>query len=215
MGIAGKDCNCLQKFKSDTTLQINSPQFRQSFDSEHFESCWNPTKLRQKISEFGKEFDSLSDVICFGLAPALILFDWALQGVGKIGWLCAFVYVAATALRLARFNTYTATEPGYFQGLPCPLSAAFIITWMWVAHDAGFRESQVVVTVSTVLISAVALCMVNSLPYLSFKNLNLKGRIPFIAAIAMVFGFALISFNPPRELFLMFFAYALSGQPCG
>ena len=168
-------------------------------------------RLTNTTSEFGKEFDSLSDVICFGLAPALILFDWALQGVGKIGWLCAFVYVAATALRLARFNTYTATEPGYFQGLPCPPAAAFIVTWMWVAHDAGFRDSQIVVNASTVFIAAVALCMVSSLPYLSFKNLDLKGRVPFIVAIAMVFGFAFISFDPPRVLFLVFSIYVLSG----
>lgn len=168
-------------------------------------------RLTNTSSEFGKEFDSLSDVICFGLAPALMLFEWSLSAVGKIGWLCAFVYVAATALRLARFNTYSAAEPGFFQGLPCPPAAAFLVTWMWVIEGTSFSGSTIIGVVTTILISAMAIGMVSSIPYLSFKNLDLKGRIPFVAAIAMVFAIALISFDPPRVLFIMLLAYAVSG----
>ena len=167
-------------------------------------------RLTSTTSEFGKEYDSLSDVVCFGLAPALIIFDWTISGLGKIGWLCSFLFVAATALRLARFNTMD-SEPGYFQGLPCPPAAALLITWMWVMHDAQLRENEIVTVATAVLVCLLALSMVSNMPYLSFKDFDLKGKIPFVAAIAIVLVIVLISFDPPRMLFGVAAAYALSG----
>ncbi len=168
-------------------------------------------RLTKTTSDFGKEYDSLSDVICFGLAPALVVFDWTISDLGKIGWLCAFLFVASTALRLARFNTFTGGEPGYFQGLPCPPAAALLVTWMWVMHDAQMRDSQFTTIATAILVFCLALAMVSSIPYLSFKNIDLKGKVPFVAAIAMVLVIVLISFDPPRVLFAAALAYALSG----
>ncbi len=167
-------------------------------------------RLTNTTSDFGKEYDSLSDVVCFGLAPALVIFDWSIHGLGKIGWLCAFLYVAATALRLARFNTIV-VEPGYFQGLPCPPGAALVVTWMWVMHDGGLRDVEFMAIATAVVMTCVALGMVSGIPYPSFKELDLKGKIPFVAAIAMVLVIVLISFDPPRVIFVAALSYALSG----
>ena len=168
-------------------------------------------RLTNTSSEFGKEYDSLSDVLCFGLAPALVVFEWTLHEFGKIGWLCAFLYVSATALRLARFNTHSAPNPGYFQGLPCPMAAAFLVTWMWVIHDWAIGNSELIRIVTTIIVVVLSLGMASGVPYLSFKNLDLKNRIPFVATIAMVFGIVLISFDPPRVLFVLIFIYVASG----
>lgn len=167
-------------------------------------------RLTKTTSDFGKEYDSLSDVVCFGLAPALVLFEWSISSLGKVGWLCAFVYVAATALRLARFNTQT-TGLNHFQGLPCPPSAALLVTWMWVMHDAGLGGSRAIILVTALMMSLLSLAMVSSVPYPSFKELDLKGKIPFVAAIAMVLAFVLISWDPPRVLFAAAVMFALSG----
>jgi len=167
-------------------------------------------RLTKTTSDFGKEYDSLSDVICFGLAPALVVFEWSISSLGKIGWLCAFLYVASTALRLARFNTLSA-PPGYFQGMPCPPAAGLLITWMWVMHNAQLGGNSIIVVFTAVLVACLALLMVSSVPFLSFKEFDLKGKIPFVAAIAMVLVIILISFDPPRMLFVAALAYALSG----
>ncbi len=168
-------------------------------------------RLTNTSSDFGKEYDSLSDVICFGLAPALIAFEWTLSGLGKAGWLCAFVYVSATALRLARFNTHSAPDPRYFQGLPCPMSAAFFVLWMWFVISTFGEQYAYLVETTTVILLLLALAMVSAVPYLSFKNFGVKGRVPFITSVLFVLVIALISFDPPKVLFALCLMYLASG----
>lgn len=161
-------------------------------------------------SDFGKEYDSLVDVIAFGLAPALVMYFWSLQVIGKTGWLTAFLYVAAAALRLARFNTLTIKDNRYFYGIPCPAAAAFVGFWVWNFHESGFdgRSMPWISAVATVLL---AVLMVSNLKFRSFKDFDLIHRIPFAILIAVVAVCALIFFDPPRVLFLMAFGYAASG----
>ena len=168
-------------------------------------------RLTNTTSDFGKEYDSLADVISFGLAPALVVFEWAVSDLGKIGWLCAFLYVSATALRLARFNTQSSPNPNYFLGLPCPMAAGFMATWIWVIHTGWAGEIPLLAEMSVVVLLILALSMVSSIPYLSFKNFGMRGRVSFVASILMVFGIALISFDPPKVLFALFLTYLLSG----
>lgn len=161
-------------------------------------------------SDFGKEYDSLVDLIAFGLAPALVMYFWSLQIIGKTGWLTAFLYAAATALRLARFNTLTIKDSRYFYGIPCPAAAAFIVFWVWNFHESGI-DGQSMPWISTIATLILAVLMVSNLKFRSFKDFDLINRIPFAILIAFVVIFALIFFDPPRALFLMAFAYAASG----
>ena len=167
-------------------------------------------RLTNTVSDFGKEYDSLVDLVSFGLAPALILFEWGLQALGKSGWLVAFLYVATTALRLARFNTMDSPSKRYFQGLPCPAAAVLVAASIWAANtymlsDPVFRG------IAMVVMAALSFAMVTSLPYRSFKDLDLKHRVPFIFVLGLVLVFVLISFDPPLVVFIIFLAYALSG----
>ena len=162
-------------------------------------------------SDFGAEFDSLSDMVSFGLAPALIMYQWALSGLGRLGWLAAFIYAAATALRLARFNTQVGQiDSRFFRGLPSPAAAGLVIGLMWVLHSYGLpgREISIVALGFTVFAAVV---MVSNIRYLSFKHLDLKSRVPFVAVLVVVLAFVLVSSNPPQVLFLIFLAYGLSG----
>ena len=168
-------------------------------------------RLTNTTSDFGKEYDSLADVISFGLAPVLVVFEWSVSSLGKIGWLCAFLYVSATALRLARFNTHPSPNPEYFQGLPCPMAAAFLVSWMWVVETGWGGDFVLVAELTTLIVAILALCMVSAVPYLSFKNFGVRGRVPFVTSIMMVFGIALISFDPPRVVFVLCLVYLLSG----
>ena len=167
-------------------------------------------RLTNTVSDFGKEYDSLVDLVSFGLAPALILFEWGLHALGKSGWLVAFLYVATTALRLARFNTMDSPSKRYFQGLPCPAAAVLVAASIWAANtymlvDPVFRG------IAMVVMAALSFAMVTSLPYRSFKDLDLKHRVPFIFVLGLVLVFVLISFDPPLVVFIIFLAYALSG----
>lgn len=162
-------------------------------------------------SDFGEQYDSLADMVSFGIAPAIVMYEWALSGLGKLGWLAAFIYVAAAALRLARFNVGTKVDRRvHFQGLPSPSAAALVAGFVWVFHSYGVpgREISVIALFVTVLAGAA---MVSNIRYHSFKHFDLKGRVPFIAALAIVLVFVLVSLDPPQVLFLLFLAYALSG----
>ena len=162
-------------------------------------------------SDFGVQYDSLSDMVSFGLAPALVIYEWGLSGLGKLGWLAAFIYAACAALRLARFNTQASSDRRLsFQGLPSPSAAAVVVGLVWVLQSFGpvSREFEIVGLVVTVLAAAA---MVSNVRYHSFKQIDLKGRVPFMAVLAVVLLFVLISLDPPRVLFAMFLAYALSG----
>lgn len=175
-------------------------------------------RLTNTQSDFGAEYDSLSDLVSFGLAPALLMYEWSLSHLtqiasflGKLGWLAAFIYTAATALRLARFNTQIGkTDKAYFQGLPSPAAAAVMASFVWLCHDFQFDGTTLVVPAWIITVST-GLFMVSRFPYRSFKDLDFKGRVPFISILIVVLLFVLISIDPPRVLFLSFLLYALSG----
>jgi CDP-diacylglycerol--serine O-phosphatidyltransferase len=162
-------------------------------------------------SAFGAEYDSLSDVISFGLAPALVAYEWSLSGMGKLGWLAAFFYAAATALRLARFNTQLGTiDKRYFQGLPCPAAAAVVAGLVWFSTDYG-ASGEDVRSVAFAVTVAVGVLMVSNTRYYSFKDFDLRGRVPFMSILVVVLVFVFISSDPPLVLFFASLAYALSG----
>ena len=168
-------------------------------------------RMTNTQSAFGAEYDSLSDVISFGLAPALVAYEWALSGMGKLGWLAAFFYAAATALRLARFNTQLGTaDKRYFQGLPCPMAAAVIAGLVWLATDYGATgEAMLPFAFAVTILTGVL--MVSNTRYYSFKDLDLRGRVPFVSVLVVVLLFVFISSDPPLVLFLASLGYALSG----
>jgi len=168
-------------------------------------------RMTNTQSEFGAEYDSLADMVSFGMAPALVVFQWTLQGMGKIGWLAAFIYVAAAALRLARFNTQVAVaDKRYFQGLASPAAAAVIAGAVWVGD--GYQLSGVVLGWGAATLTILAgVLMVSNIRYYSFKTLDLKGKVPFVALLIMVLIFVLVSIDPPLVLWSVFVLYALSG----
>ncbi|MEM7253613.1 MAG: CDP-diacylglycerol--serine O-phosphatidyltransferase [Pseudomonadota bacterium] len=168
-------------------------------------------RMTNTVSEFGVEYDSLSDLVSFGLAPSLVVYLWSISTLGKIGWLCAFFFTAATALRLARFNTQVQTaDKRYFQGLPCPAGAAVIAGLVWFGTDYGF-EGDSGPWFTALITTLVGVLMVSNIRYQSFKELDLRGRVPFVAVLAVVVVFALVSLDPPFVLFIVFACYAVSG----
>ena len=169
-------------------------------------------RLTNTQSDFGKEYDSLSDMVAFGLAPALVMYEWALLGLGKLGWLAAFIYTAGAALRLARFNVqHAVVNKRYFQGLASPAAAGVLGGMVWVGDDYGMRDSVGMAITVGVLTVAVALLMVSNIRYRSFKDLDLRNRVPFVSVLLLVLTFAFVSIDPPQVLFAMFFGYAVSG----
>ncbi len=167
-------------------------------------------RMTNTVSDFGKEYDSLVDLVAFGLAPALVFYAWGLKDFGKIGWLTAFIYVATTALRLARFNTQDTKSDKYFRGLPCPAAAVLAATTLWTVQSYGLTGTWTVVTALLVMILLSA-AMVSSFPYRSFKDLDLRNRVPFVAVLVLVGGFILVSFDPPTVLSVVSLAFFVSG----
>ncbi|MDH3637653.1 MAG: CDP-diacylglycerol--serine O-phosphatidyltransferase [Gammaproteobacteria bacterium] len=167
-------------------------------------------RLTETSSDFGVEYDSLADMVAFGLTPALVVYEWSLHSLGKLGWLAAFLYVAATALRLARFNTQKVADKRYFQGLPSPAAAAVLAAFVWLmeSYQLGNKQLAILALIVTV---ATALAMVSNIGYRSFKDLDLKDKVPFIGLIFLVFTFVIIAFDPPLVLFVIFGGYFLSG----
>ncbi len=162
-------------------------------------------------SEFGAQYDSLSDMVSFGVAPALVVYSWSLHQLGKVGWLAAFIYTAATALRLARFNTqHSTTNLTYFQGLSCPSAAGVIASFMWMCHQYQWGDPRLAIFTGILTVVLGGL-MVSNLHYYSFKQLDLKGKVPFVAILLAVIVFAGIAVNPPVVLFAGFSLYAVSG----
>ncbi len=169
-------------------------------------------RMTNTQSDFGKEYDSLADMVAFGLAPALVMYEWVLHGLGKIGWLAAFIYAAGAALRLARFNVqHGVVNKRYFQGLASPAAAGVVAGMVWVGDSYSGRESAGLVVFSAMLTVAVALLMVSNIRYRSFKDLELREQVPFVAVLLLVLVFALISIDPAQVLFVIFFGYAISG----
>lgn len=168
-------------------------------------------RLTNTQSEFGAQYDSLSDMLSFGAAPALVVYEWSLRGMGKLGWLAAFVYCAGAALRLARFNTNIAVvDKRYFQGLPSPAAAALVAGFIWLMHDIGISGVDLRWYAWTITLYA-GLTMVTNIPFYSFKEINFRKSVPFIAIFLVVLVFVLISSDPPKVLFGMFVFYGLSG----
>ena len=173
-------------------------------------------RLTNTQSAFGEQMDSLSDMVSFGAAPALIVYEWALRGLGKLGWTAAFVYCACAALRLARFNTNIAVvDRRFFQGLPSPAAAALVAGFIWIMDDAGFREGVrdipwLVWTTFAITLFA-GLTMVTNVPFYSFKDLGSKRSVPFITIGAVALGIAVINIHVPGMLFGLFILYGLSG----
>lgn len=175
-------------------------------------------RLTNTQSDFGKEYDSLSDCIAFGLAAALVIYVWALQYLGdygwagaKLGWLAAFLYAAAAALRLARFNVHPLSrEKQYFYGLPSPSGAAVTAGFVWFGQDLGLSGAALAVPAFIITLGAAVL-MVSTIKYYSFKEVKLSERVPFVYILVVVLAFALIAINPARVLFIAFLLYALSG----
>ena len=162
-------------------------------------------------SDFGAQYDSLSDMVSFGLAPALVIYEWALSGLGNFGWLAAFLYAACAALRLARFNIQTGSSDGrYFTGLPSPSAAALIAGLVWVLHTTGVPGREVSFIALGITVFA-ALSMVSNIRYHSFKHFNIKDRVSFPVVIEVVLLFVLIALYPPQALFILFLGYAVSG----
>jgi CDP-diacylglycerol--serine O-phosphatidyltransferase len=170
-------------------------------------------RLTRTQSEFGAQYDSLSDMVSFGAAPALVMYEWALKDLGRFGWIAAFVYCASAALRLARFNVNTAAvDKRYFQGLPSPAAAALVAGFVWLAHDHKLAlDSYGLPWVAGFLTLYAGLTMVSNAPFYSFKDINPRRAVPFWSLLLIVLGFVLVSFDPPIVLFLLFCCYGLSG----
>lgn len=168
-------------------------------------------RLTHTQSEFGAEYDSLSDMVSFGVAPSLVVYEWALKGMGKWGWFAAFIYCAATALRLARFNTnIEVVDKRYFQGLPSPAAAALIAGFVWLMWDYDITGESVRGYAAALAIFS-GLSMVSNLPFYSFKDFNMRKSVPFLVIFLAALFFIFIFSYPPGVLFGLFMCYALSG----
>ena len=168
-------------------------------------------RLTHTQTAFGAEYDSLSDMVAFGLAPALVAYVWALHDLGKPGWLAAFIYTAGAALRLARFNSrLEVADSHYFQGLPSPSAAAIVAASVWLGVDLGLEGRNLGVPMG-LLTGGVGLLMVSNVRYNSFKHIDLKGKVPFMVVVGIALAFAVILVQPPLVLFSIFALYALSG----
>ncbi|AGA34858.1 CDP-diacylglycerol--serine O-phosphatidyltransferase [Thioalkalivibrio nitratireducens DSM 14787] len=171
-------------------------------------------RLTNTQSEFGAQYDSLSDLVAFGLAPALVVYLWQLHELGNLGWVAAFFYATAAALRLARFNSRLAVaDKRFFQGLPSPASAAFVVGTVWVIEDMGaFAENPAVLMALALLVAVLAgVLMVSNLAYFSFKDMDFRHRVPFFVMLAVVGVLMLAALDPPKVLLAGFTLYALSG----
>ena len=173
-------------------------------------------RMTNTTSNFGKEYDSLADMVSFGLAPALVMFEWSLQyaeystwWLQKLGWLAAFFYTATAALRLARFNSRSVEQKKYFQGLPSPAAAGLMMGYVWVCYDIGWTGQSLWI-LSFVVTLAAGSMMVCGLSYYSFKELDMRNKIPFVALLAIVGIFIVASLDPPKLMFAVFALYALS-----
>ena len=175
-------------------------------------------RMTNTQSEFGAQYDSLADLISFGVAPGLVMYQWALVHLqaygtawGKAGWLVAFIDVACAALRLARFNTQIGkVDKRFFVGLPSPAAAALVVGMVWVFHDLEVLGRNVQMP-ALFLTFAAGLLMVSNISFYSFKDFDLRNRVPFVAVLAIVLLFALTTIDPPKVLFGVFLLYALSG----
>ena len=172
-------------------------------------------RMTNTQSAFGEQMDSLSDMVSFGAAPALIVYEWALKGLGKLGWIAAFVYCACAALRLARFNTnLKVVDKRFFQGLPSPAAAALVVGFIWVLDGLGVQGDKAgawLAWTTFALTLYAGLTMVTNVPFYSFKDVSLRRTVPFVVIVAIALGIAVITIHPAGVLFALFVAYGFSG----
>ncbi|WP_418125639.1 CDP-diacylglycerol--serine O-phosphatidyltransferase [Variovorax sp. 160MFSha2.1] len=176
-------------------------------------------RMTNTQSAFGEQMDSLSDMVSFGAAPALIAYEWSLKGLGRWGWIAAFVYCACAALRLARFNVNTGVvDKRWFQGLPSPAAAALVAGFIWLVNEWGKPGGEVLylswtqITWVTFAFTLYAgLTMVTNAPFYSFKDIQMKKSVPFAVIVLIALGIAVINIHPPTVLFGLFVVYGLSG----
>jgi CDP-diacylglycerol---serine O-phosphatidyltransferase len=174
-------------------------------------------RMTNTQSAFGEQMDSLSDMVSFGAAPALISYVWSLKGLGRWGWIAAFVYCACAALRLARFNVNTGVvDKRYFQGLPSPAAAALIAGFIWLITESGVKGTDALfgvpipwITFGLALYSG--LTMVTNVPFYSFKDVGMKRSVPFAVIVLIALIIAAINIDPPTVMFLVFVVYGFSG----
>ena len=173
-------------------------------------------RLTNTQSAFGAEYDSLSDLVSFGVAPALLVYEWSLSDLGRIGWLAAFIYLTCAALRLARFNIQVGTaDKRYFQGLPSPAAAGVIASMIWLKFwnfeyfDIGFVSLSYYIGIAITILCG--LLMVSNVRYLSFKEFDSKNKTSFRFLLLSVLSLILLLYKPNIVLFTGFFIYMLSG----
>lgn len=169
-------------------------------------------RLTNTQTEFGAQYDSLSDMVTFGVAPSVLLYGWIFHQFGKVGWAIAFIYTACVALRLARFNIKheTSEDMRFFQGLACPPAAALITSYAWLCEQYGLKNSFFLVITGLITIGIAAL-MVSNIRYHSFKELEFRGKVPFLYLLITIIIFSAIAAHPALVLFVGFLLYALSG----
>lgn len=168
-------------------------------------------RLVHASTDFGVQYDSLADMVSFGIAPALVLYSWALKDLGKFGWLVAFLYAACVALRLARFNVQAENkDKRFFIGLPSPPAAGVVASMVWCFYSYYFQNKYAAIIIAIAAL-VMALLMVSNVLYRSFKEISFKGRTSFVSLIVIILIFIAVSLDPPLVLFLCFSAYALSG----
>ncbi len=168
-------------------------------------------RLTNTQSAFGAEYDSLSDMVSFGVAPALVMYSFALKGMGKLGWVAAFVYCAGAALRLARFNTlHGVQDKRWFQGLPSPAAATLVAALVWVMVD-NHVTGQDIHWLAWALTLFAGVSMVTNLRFYSGKDINLKRSVPFMVIVLIALSISLVAIDPPIMLLLLLIAYGLSG----
>lgn len=168
-------------------------------------------RMTKTQSAFGAEYDSLSDMLAFGVAPALICFSWSLSQLGNIGWTAAFVYVACAALRLARFNVQQETaDKRYFTGLASPSAAGVVVFMVWTFHEYQLESNAFIASITAFVTFLTGILMVVNIPYYSFKDLD-RNRVPFVVMLAFIMIIVIVSWDPPTVLWLIAIAYAASG----
>jgi len=167
-------------------------------------------RLTNTQSKFGEEYDSLADMVAFGVAPGLVAFFWSLNSLGQFGWAVTFIFVAGAALRLARFNTQIGSvDKKFFVGLASPAAAACVAGLIWTFHD--FEPAGWLTAITIIVVAGCGVLMVSNILYKSFKDLDLRGRVPFAAILLVVLTFVIVALDPATVLFCGFLVYALSG----
>jgi len=169
-------------------------------------------RLTHTQSEFGARYDSMSDMVSFGVAPALTVYEWGLKDLGNAGWAAALVYCAGAALRLGRFNiNMKVVDKRYFQGIPSPAAAALLAAFVWAFEDLGIERERWLGILAWVITMYGGVTMVSNVPFYSFKDFNLKKAVPFWTMVSLVGGLAVVSLRPPVVVFLACLAFSVSG----